>query len=230
MKVELLRTTICAAILIFSSNQSQAAFISDGGFDNNPALAALTATNTPPTGIWLREGSGSSGALIVPAVGGVTPFLTDSPSATARMLQLNQLGGVATQVQQYVPFVGSAGDTVNFSAMFNDIEAGAIGSISIFALTGATPTFTPGPFQSIGNSLTLDGDENTWETLSVNLTLSGATTFLGIQVAYNNASLGSGGSAYVDSASLSAVPVPATAWLLASGLAGFISFAQRKKL
>ena len=121
-----------AILLLFSIKPVTAALLplADAGFDNNPALVELTLSANPPTGTWLSEGNGT-GASITTAVGGVTPFLTDAPSTTARMLQLNQIGGGATQVQQYIPYAGIGGEEISFSALFNDLTAGASGSVSM---------------------------------------------------------------------------------------------------
>ncbi len=70
-----------------------------------------------------------------------------------------------------------------------------------------------------------DGSIWAWETLSLLFTAQGATTFVSFE------GVGSNGTGFVgiDNVSvISAVPVPAAAWLFASGLIALASLAKRK--
>ena len=118
-----------------------------------------------------------------------------------------------------------AGDRISGTNLFRDFDGDGLAESYIANVNSATP---------LSDSLNLI---DPWYALPYQLNQGPAPlatkvgtlglldgSFPGVQV---HLDIGSGNSLYVDS--ISAVPVPAAAWLFGSGLIGLIGFARRKK-
>ena len=195
---------------------------------NNPGFEVATTTSAANV---LGNFTGFQG-IWAPEVGSITTAtLGVTPAAGARMLRMNNAGGVASQAFQavdvtaYAALINSGTATMNASALYNTNGGytGAQGSIVVQFFTAANYG------SLIGNSgisgLALDANPLTWETNSVSSAIPVGTTWMLFQVAYGNASIGNN-AGFVDNAFLEIVPSPGAIALL--GLGGLLGGRRRR--
>lgn len=194
----------------------------DPEFDGTPALNTLLTVFGPPflTGQW-----GAENGAIVGVDGGVTPL-----TAKTMLAEYSPAGGYTQTIQITDISSDPALSTYTLSAYFNanQSQSAAHGFVNLsfydasYALLSAPP--------SVG--LILDNNPATWEQILVTAAEPLSTKYAVSQVLYLESTLlGSDGAiypAYVDSASLTLVPEPATMGLLGLGLVGLIGRRKRK--
>ena len=206
-----MRSNICTSILALfcAATTAQASLIVDPGFENNPLSGFTTVLSNfvADQGKW-----GAEAATISLATGGVVPpegtkmlSMTGSGS-TYQTAQVTNVSVTATDPTLHT-LILSGGAIVNLNALFNTpsgVSSAGAGVIVTF-LSGTN--FNTDQISTISQSLTLDGDFNTWEQNSVSGAIPINTAWIVSQVTYNAASLGAN-PGFVDAASLTIAPVP----------------------
>ena len=187
--------------LFCAATTAQANLIIDPGFENNPLYGFFDVlTNLSNTGRW-----GAEAATISLATGGVTP-----PEGT-HMLSMTGSGGTYQTAQVTDASSYAAGSIVNLSALFNTTKSVSSAGTGVIVTFLNGNDFNANQIGVISHSLTLDGDDNTWQQNSVSGAIPVGTQWIVSQVTYNGASLG-GNPGFVDAADLTieAVPEPGT--------------------
>jgi hypothetical protein len=218
----------CAALLLTitaTTPSARANLLVDPGFEANPLNTDAYVINTPNPmnpGVW-----GVEMATITGVDGGVTPFQGVKMLRMTDDFQTATQGFQAIDVTSDAALIDSGGATVNMSALFTADKntPAAIGAVYVsFFTTSNYASLTT----YIGNSLTLDNSNLTWQTISTSGPIPAGTRWLLSQVAYNDASL-VGNPGYVDAADLTITPEPGTMLLLLSGMVGLLCYARRKR-
>ncbi len=227
------KTMIVSAGLLWAIASStlpvKANLLSDPGFESGSLTTAANVLGNFPLyqNQWGQEVATDTGPN-----GGVTPFqgvlmhsMSDDGNVTTQTFQ-------ATDVTAYSAFINSGGATVNMSAMFdaNQNLPAAIGEVYVSFFYGNNYGTL---ISTVGNSLTLDNLPSTWQPISVTAPIPIGTTWMLSQVVYSDASLYNANGvmypSYVDAASLTVVPEPATLTLLVAGGLGLAAFVWRRR-
>lgn len=211
--------------LFCAATTAQASLIVDPGFENNP----LSGFSTVLSNFVANQGEwGAEAATITLATTGVTP------AGGTKMLSMTGSGGTyqtaqVTDVSSYAGLIISGGAIVNLNALFNtsDLVTGAVAGVSLTFLSGTN--FNTDQISTIYGSLTLDGDDSTWQQITATGAIPVNTSWLVSQVTYNAAPMG-GNPGFVDSASLTieAVPEPGTA-LFGIACVGVAALRRRRR-
>ncbi len=203
-----------------SSAQAAPNLLFDGDFDLNSPLTTFPAILSPfAAGQWAVEN-----ATNTTATAGVTP------NSSPRMLQMSDDGQVLTQAGQAVPV--NAGDYLTLSALFTT-GTGVSGAIAGVFLDFYGANFGPTTGPEISATLNLDANDTTWESLSISGFAPAGTQWVVAQVTYNDASLQNSAGlpenvGFVDDASLTAAPEPASMAILGVALAGLAGLRRRR--
>lgn len=211
--------TKCALVTaaFFALNATANAQLVDGGFESLSLAPFSTIPGTWTTGQW-----GSEAGVTTGATGGITPF------AGTKMLQTPNAGGFSSQTVQIVNVATQiANGTTAFtaSAFFNtDLQGAAAPSAYISIHQYNSSPFWTGHTAAVSQVGVMDSSLTTWQNLSVTANMLSSTQWLTIEVSFINANLGSA-NGFVDDASLTPVPEPATLLALAPALA----FLKRKR-
>jgi disulfide bond formation protein DsbB len=216
-------SAIALAALLATSHSAgaQTNLLANPGFEAN-SITTLGAVLTGPlagnTGIWGQENS----SIVNGLTGGILPI-------QSQMLQmLPDSGGSTSQTGQMVSVAGLVGSTLNFSALFNTRNVNAVGAGVALNFYGSTTGTFVGSF---ANSLVLDTNPFTWESINLSAVVPAGALFALAQVYYPNSSLFSNGSViagFVDEANLQAVPEPGSVALMAAGL-GLIGLWRQRR-
>jgi len=167
--------------------------LQDEGFE--PTSTPLGPFGSTALDTWLAE----CATLVTGIQTGV------SPAAGTGMIQICPTGGTYSQVRQRIAVPPTSGDHAQVACKFNASAGGNIGSITVFALNGTTQTALG------GNSLSVDGNTATWESLSAKVVLPVGTTHVEVQVSYRNPELvAAGGFGFCDAAYLILAPQPSS--------------------
>jgi len=208
---------IAGLCLIFSTgvNAMTVNLLTDSGF-NTPSQA-LVGWGTTLTDRWSVEN-----ASIVGTTGTVSPNDPDG------MLQLNKIGDTVTQSLQYVDISGFSNvSSATVSGWFNSEETGA--KIRLSAVAKTATGLTAPPLDSIGTTLVLDSDPNTWEFVTTTLIIPVGTIIMESQFSFFNSTITSRGFVDTTSLTLTLVPLPVPLLLFTSGLLGLLCVGRRKR-
>ena len=229
-------TLLLALLGAVSSAQAvtSANLLGDPGFDSHPLLGFNTVLGdfTGQQNNW-----GSENGTIV--AGTSYDYVT---AIGTSMLSMTATGGSATQTVQvinlsaYAAEINAGNATFDLQALFTEgtsnpaikgfsgADAGVVASF--FTSNSFSNPNTPA---SLSTSFILDEDPSTWQTVSVNGSIPINTTWMSVQVLYNNTSLGSH-AGYVDSASLTVTTVPEPSGCVLLGLgAGVLLLRNRRR-
>jgi hypothetical protein len=209
-----------AVLALFSASTMAANLLVDPEFDGTPPLNNFFSVFGPPfiLGQW-----GAENGAIVGVDDGVTPR-----TARTMLAEYSPAGGYTQTMQATDVSVDPASSTYTLSAYFNVSQnvpaAQAYVNLSFY---DASYNYLG---LAVSSGLTLDSNPATWEQISLTLTEPLNTEYVVSQVLYLESSLaGIDGlihAGYVDSASLTLVPEPATLSLLALG--GLAMLRRRK--
>lgn len=218
-----IRTSVGLLVAVAAYTPAWANVLVDPGFESNALTNYVNVLTDFPTyqGIW-----GDENALIVGAENGVTPC------EGSKMLRLDDDGNVTTQAFQVTDISYYAG-AIDAGTAFITLDAQFDVDTHVQAAQAAVylQFFSANNYGSqigtgLGNSLTLDTLDTTWETISLNTNVPVGTRWVLSQIYYNDASLlGTDGvvhGGYADAADLRVTPEPATLALLALGGCGLI--------
>ena len=218
----------CASLVLAVAAAAPAAganLLVDPDFNGAPPLNTFVAVFGPPfiLGQW-----GAENGAIVAAGGGVTPL-----TASTMLAEYSPAGGYTQTLQVTDVSSDPASSTYTLSAYFdvpqNLSAAHAYVNISFY---DASNNPLGGP-PSAG--LILDNNPATWQPISITATEPLNTKYIVSQVLYDESTLSDSTGAtqpgYVDSASLTLVPVPepSSVLLAFSGLAALVWYARRKR-
>ena len=206
---------VCAGLALAlapSAPSARANLLVDPGFEANPLDTAFNVLNNFALyqGVW-----GVEVATITGVDGGVTPF------QGAKMLRMADDGLTTTQgfqttdVTSYAALINSGSASVNIGALFTggpNLPAPVAAVVVQFFSSANYGSQIGVPVVA---SLTLDGSASTWQPISASGAIPVGTTWLLSQVYYSDASLfaanGVSYPGYVDAASLTITPEPASA-------------------
>jgi hypothetical protein len=206
---------VAAVILLtIASSRTFAAvnLLVDPEFDGSPALNTFVTVFGPPfiTGQW-----GAESGAIVGITDGITPLTAKS------MLAEYDTGSYSQTMQATDVSAVPALSMFTLSAYFNANKPAAEGYVNL-SFYDASYNFLG--VQASSPLQVLDSNVNTWEQISLTLAEPLSTRYVVSQVMYRDATIansdGTTGAGYVDSASLTAVPEPASIMILGLAVAG----------
>ena len=205
----------------------------DPGFETQAPMgsyASVVGNFTTGQGLWATENG-----VFVGAENGVTPFGT-------RMLKMTGNGGVTTSTIQMVNLsafasgIATGTATFNMSDLFNTSATSGTPGAGIFIEFFAGPSSWGTPIgASFTNSIVLDTNPATWQSITSSGTIPVGAGWAGVQVLFGNANLG-GSAGYVDGNStpisstgftVTTVPEPSGTMLL--GLGASVLLLRRRK-
>ncbi len=204
---------------------ASANLITDPGFESTLSQGLQLTWSASSYGSW---GVGDGFAIAVSENGVSVP-------EGSRMLRFNNTLGSSTDIYQIVDISSLAADidaglvTASFSASFNATASNAVG-LHIVGWNSAPVSFAGITFSAgnAANALVTDANTATWEQVSDAAVIQSGVRYLALGL-HSNTQLP---TTYADQVSLtlttSAVPVPASAWLFASGIVGLAGVARRK--
>jgi hypothetical protein len=203
----------------------------DPGYENN-ALVAYSAVWTSNFATQQGDWGTEAGSILSTTTDGVTPI-------NSKMLGITNFGGgTASQTIQatnisLTPNSGDGTATFNMSARFT-LGGGVLGGFAggnaaIVArfFTGSSNAL-PNTTSIMSSSLVLDSDSKSWEPLTLTGTIPTGTTWMVMEVLYNNESIGSN-TGYVDDASFTITTIPEPSGYALLGLGACVLISRRRR-
>lgn len=228
----ILTAAVVLTLWVGAPNPAHAQTLVNRGFEN-PIPGNVVSVLDPgivnpsfSTGYWAEESAFVTGPVTLPI--SITPY------AGTQMLAMASNGGVTSQAWQFLDVSATVGSarTANLSAWFTADTNNAQADVALIFYS--TPDYLSGgwgdPIQPATEaSYTTVTTAGTWYESSLsNVAVPVGTTWVGVQLAFNNASLGAG-SGYADLADFSIIPEPSTVALLAGGFGAMFFFMRRRR-
>jgi len=210
MKKQAFNAAAVLALTASASSHAALTLLPNGGFEGTADMGVFADGGGGSTATFETTGGNPNGyGLASSAGGGWGAGFVAVANAAEDPLSLADYG-----------YVG--GDTVNFQFDMKDFGGDSAGTTGIKVESWDAGGFIPGSDIQVDYGTAGSTD---WETYSHSYTMAaGATGFKVVLVGVDTA----GGQIGFDNLYISAVPVPAAAWLFGSALAGLVAVRRKK--
>ena len=187
-----------------------------GGFETDNVVPLAGIVNPLQPGLWGVE----------VAVRDTGPTNGIIPYKGSWMLKMDDDNLTQTQAFQFVDISNrGAQGILEVEAWYNSDATAADIRLKLHYFQTANDWGNPLSVDS--RAMVLDNDASTWQGLYYRSAIPGPATWVGVEVAFTNASIGAN-SGFVDNASLQLIPEPASMIALGIGLAALAARRRRK--
>ena len=187
-----------------------------GGFETDNVVPLPTIVNPLTPGFWGVE----------QAVRDTGPTNGVIPYKGSWMLKMDDDNLTWTQAFQFVDISGRGTlNELEVEAWHNSDASAAVIGLRVHYFETANDWGSP--LGTDVRSMVLDNDTSTWQGLYYRSPIPGAANWVGFEVSFNNASIGTD-SGFVDNASLLLIPEPVSMIALGMGLAALVMRRRRK--